>query len=61
MHRIKKSGEYSRYSYAELTKMEYGYVGIENGTSGLMKLSKEAIQNRMFPFDTVKVNVFGCR
>ena len=58
MHRVKRSGEYSRYSYAELTKMEYGFVGVENGTSGLMKLSKEAIQGRMFPFDTVKVNVY---
>jgi len=58
MHRIKKSGEYLRLSYAELKNKDYGFVGVENGMSGLLKLSKEAIQSRLFPFDTVKVNIF---
>ena len=58
MHRVKPSDDYLRLSYSELLKKEYGFVGVENGVSGLKKLSKESIQTRMFPYDLIKVNVF---
>ena len=58
MYRVKNNGEYTRLSYTELKEKAFGFVGVENGAGGLKKLSKEAIQNRMFPYDIVKVNVF---
>jgi len=58
MHREKTSDTYVRLSYPELVKKDYGFVGVENGKTGLRKLSKQAIQTRLFPYSLIKENVF---